>query len=166
MPDYRPMATHLETDRLTLRPVTPADASEYQALVAERGDGLPLLDEIRARIVSQVAATAENGIALLPVVRRVEGDLIGYCGLVIGRCTLDEPELAYELYRRVHGHGYATEAARAVVDAATATGRNRLWATIRSWNAASLRVVEKLGFVHDHSTTDERGDVLWFTRAL
>ena len=40
--------------------------------------------------------------------------------------TFDEPEIAYELLRRVHGQGYATEAARAVLDTAFATGRRRI----------------------------------------
>jgi hypothetical protein len=58
--------------------------------------------------------------------RRAEGDQIGYCGLLTGRCSFDEPEIGYELLRRAHGHGYATEAARAVMNAAFATGRQRL----------------------------------------
>ena len=49
------------------------------------------------------------------------------------------------------------------MDAAWETGRHRLWATIRRWNAASLRVADKLGFVHHHRTTDADGDLLWFT---
>jgi RimJ/RimL family protein N-acetyltransferase len=96
--------------------------------------------------------------------RRVEGDVVGYCGLLVGRTTLDEPELAYELLRRFHGRGYATEAARAVLDAAFATGRRRLWATVRLWNAPSFRVLEKLGFRQDHSATDERGELVYLVR--
>ena len=81
---------------------------------------------------------------------------------------MDEPEIAYELFRRVHGHGYATEAARAVVGAAVATGRKRLWSTVGGWNAPSLRVLEKLGFHRDHVGPDRdgRGEVIWLTRAL
>lgn len=81
---------------------------------------------------------------------------------------MDEPEIAYELFRRVHGRGYATEAARAVVGAAVATGRKRLWSTVGSWNAPSLRVLEKLGFHRDHVDPDHdgRGEVIWLTRTL
>jgi hypothetical protein len=57
------------------------------------------------------------------VVRREGGDVIGYCGLVVGRATIDEPELAFELFRMAHGNGYATGAAAAVVAAAADTGR-------------------------------------------
>jgi RimJ/RimL family protein N-acetyltransferase len=53
-----------------------------------------------------------------------------------------------------------------VLDAAAATGRARLWATVRVWNAPSFRVLEKLGFQRDHQSTDDRGELVWLTRAL
>jgi RimJ/RimL family protein N-acetyltransferase len=70
--------------------------------------------------------------------------------------------------RRAHGRGYATEAAEAVVDAAAATGRKRLWAAVRAWNGPSFRVLEKLGFHRSDRVTEDpaRGDVIWMTRKL
>jgi hypothetical protein len=41
--------------------------------------------------------------------------------------------------------GLATEAARAVLDDALASGIGRVWATIRPHNTASLRVAAKIG---------------------
>lgn len=168
------MPLHLETERLTLRPWVEADAPFYSALTAERDDGGFPAQIARERIANQLAKTAQTGIALLPIERRVEGDFIGdcgfigYCGLIVGRASLDEPEIAYELFRRAHGHGYATEAARAVLDAAAATGRRRLWSTVGAWNAASLRVLDKLGFERSHVTPHEhgKGTVIWLTRTL
>ena len=107
---------------------------------------MPTVENIRERIAVQLAATALTGIALLPIERRVEGDFIGYCGLIVGLSSVDEPEIAYELFQRAHGRGYATEAARPVLDAAMATERPRLWSTVGSWNTPSLRVLDKLGF--------------------
>ncbi|AHH96861.1 GNAT family N-acetyltransferase [Kutzneria viridogrisea] len=156
----------LGTERLTMRLWTESDVADLRALVAERGDGTPTAEDIRGNIAAQLATTARTGLALLHIQRRAEGDFIGYCGLIVGRATVEEPEIAYELLRRVHGLGYATEAARAVIDAATATGRRRLWSTVRAWNAPSLRVLEKLGFHRDHVTTDERGELVWLTRSL
>lgn len=161
------MASHLNTERLSLRPWAQSDADDLRALVAERGNGVPSVAEIRERIAAHLATTAQTGIALLPVCRRAEGDFIGYCGLITGRASLDEPEIAYELFQRVHGHGYATEAAEAVLDAAIATGRSRLWSTVGAWNTPSLRVLDKLGFERDHVTTKADGDeVVWLTRVL
>lgn len=166
MSRYRPMATHLSTDRLTLRPWAASDADDYHALVAERDAPTPTIDEIRERIAAALARSAESGIALLPVVRRAEGDFIGYCGLTVGRATIEEPEIAYELFRRAHGRGYATEAATAVLGAAADTGRSRLWATVGTWNAPSFRVLEKLGFARDRVSSDERGEFVWLAREL
>ena len=91
----------------------------------------------------------ESGISLLT---RDEGDFIGYCGLIIGRSTLKVPEIANELFRKVHGNGYATEAASAKMD--VAIGRRRLWSTVRSRNVASFHVLEKYRF---RSTPQHKG---------
>lgn len=166
MSTYETMSFHLETERLILRPWAESDAAEFSALLSERGNGTPTVERIRTAIAELLAATESTGIALLPIQRRDEGDFIGYCGLIIGRSTLDEPEIAYELFQRAHGHGYATEAARAVLDAAIATGRKRLWSTVGTWNTPSLRVLEKLGFERDHISTEDNGEVVWLTRSL
>jgi RimJ/RimL family protein N-acetyltransferase len=163
---YSPMSFELETSRLTLRPWTESDIDAHRELVAERGGGLPSVEHNRRMIEDQLAAAARTGIALLPVIRRDVGDFIGYCGLTAGRASVDEPEIAYELFRRVHGQGYATEAAFAVLAAAIATGRKRLWSSVRPWNAPSFRVLDKLGFQRDHVTTDDRGELVWLTRSL
>lgn len=84
---------------------------------------------------------------ILAVHRKSVGDVIGYCGLLFhDHGAPGEPELAYELLRRAHGLGYATEAGLSVVAWTAAAGYQRLWATVRAWNAASRRVLEKLGF--------------------
>ncbi|NEB37511.1 GNAT family N-acetyltransferase [Streptomyces sp. SID14515] len=166
MSTYETMPFHLETERLILRPWAESDAADFAALLSERGNGTPPVERMRKSIAELLAATETTGIALLPVQRREEGDFIGYCGLIIGRTTLEEPEIAYELFQHAHGRGYATEAAGAVLEAAVATGRKRLWSTVGVWNAPSLRVLEKLGFERDHVTTEDNGEVVWLTRTL
>ncbi|MFD3838841.1 GNAT family N-acetyltransferase [Streptomyces sp. NPDC058642] len=160
------MPLQLETARLTLRPWTESDVDAHRTLVAERGNGMPTIEHNQRMIDDQRAASARTGIALLAVIRRDVGDFIGYCGLTAGRASVDEPEIAYELFRRVHGQGYATEAASAVLDAAITTGRKRLWSTLRPWNVPSFRVLEKLGFERDHVSADDRGELVWLTRSL
>ncbi|MFC8535878.1 GNAT family N-acetyltransferase [Streptomyces sp. NPDC057249] len=166
MPTYATMPYHLETERLILRPWAASDADRFSELLSERGEENYTVERARKGIAGLLAGTEDTGIALLPIQRRDEGDFIGYCGLIIGRSTPEEPEIAYELFRRAHNRGYATEAARAVLGAAAATGRRRLWSTVRSWNAPSLRVLEKLDFVRDHVTSDEDGEIVWLTREL
>ena len=159
--------THaIETKRLTLRLRDERDAAWYRELIAERGDEMPTLEEATERLARFRDLTIELGIGALAICRRAEGDVIGYCALVIGRCSLDEPEIAYELLRRFHGRGYATEAAQALVAAAAATGRRRLWSTVGAWNTPSLRVLEKIGFHRDHTVADDRGDIVYMVRDL
>ncbi len=105
----------------------------------------------------------------MTIVRKHDGDIIGYCGLLFdGRGSPEEPELAYELLRRVHGSGYATEAARAVVAWAAEAGYPRVSAGVREWNVASRRVLDKLGFV-DAGQVEidaEYGDTLVMAKRL
>jgi RimJ/RimL family protein N-acetyltransferase len=160
------MTSQLLTDRLHLRPWLESDAPVLARLVAERGSGTPTAADRLARIRVELAESESTGIGLFAACPREGGDLVGYCGLIVGRASVAEPEIAYEFFRRVHGRGLATEAATAVLAAAAATGRRRLWSTVRGWNGPSLRVLEKLGFARHHTTTDERGDIVWLTRTL
>lgn len=163
---WEPMTRLIETERLTLRIRDERDAVWYRELVGERGQPIPTLEESSARLARLRDQSNEIGIGALAICRRVEGDTIGYCALIVGRATLDEPEIAYELLQRFHGHGYATEATQALVAAAAATGRHRLWSTVGAWNTPSSRVLEKLGFRRDHTVTDDRGEVVYLVRDL
>lgn len=141
----------LETDRLLLRPWRVDEAGVMRELWTERdprvpphrridADGRPTIAELEDRI-------RDRRSSLPAIERRDAGDVIGYCGLVdSGRGAEGEPELAFELLRRAWGRGYATEASLAVLDWARAAGHRRLWATVWDWNAASRRVLAKLGF--------------------
>ncbi|ALE06856.1 GCN5 family acetyltransferase [Arthrobacter sp. ERGS1:01] len=174
MPKFRPLANNLETARLRMRPWTPADSTSIRRLWEERdpralrridSDGRPTVEEFRTNIENQLAESALNGLELLAIETKHDGEFIGYCGLVVGNSTLDEPEIAYELFKHAHGNGYATEASRAVLSAAQDTGRTRLWATVRAWNLASFRVLEKVGFVDSGKVDPDpvRGDSVWMT---
>jgi RimJ/RimL family protein N-acetyltransferase len=174
-----PLPAHLETARLRLRPLGPPDVDVVQRLWAERDprhpasrrvddEGHPSRDEVRDRLTVQEEESIRTGVGLLAIERRDEPGVIGYCGLVVGSASVEEPEVAFELLRAAHGQGYATEATSAVVDAARATGRTRLWSTVRRWNSTSFRVLEKAGFVDSGRVTPdpENGDLLWMTRDL
>jgi RimJ/RimL family protein N-acetyltransferase len=164
---FKPMAFQLKTERLDLNIWEESDSPWIRKLVGERGVDMSTLEATRSSIIEMRKKAVENGISLLTIRRRDEGDFIGYCGLIIGRSTLEEPEIAYELFRSAHGKGYATEAASAVLDAAIATGRHRLWSTVGAWNVASFRVLEKIGFKRHHSTwEDEKGEIVWNVRDL
>ncbi|WP_240617148.1 GNAT family N-acetyltransferase [Nocardioides speluncae] len=145
----------LETDRLILRRRSADEAGVYRRLWTERDPRVPAhrrLDAEARPTVADIAAEIRRERedprpGVLAIERKGAGDVIGYCGLVFhGNGAPGEPELAFELLRRAQGFGYATEAAEAVVGWAGESGYNRLWATVRTWNLASRRVLEKLGF--------------------
>ena len=151
----RPVLDALESDRLILRRRRVDEAGVYRRLWLERDprvpahrriddEGRPTVELLATRIQEELE---EPRPGLLAVVPKSSGDVIGYCGLVFhGNGAPDEPELAFELLRRAHGSGYATEAGAAVLSWADEAGYERVWATVREWNAASRRVLGKLGF--------------------
>jgi RimJ/RimL family protein N-acetyltransferase len=156
----------LETERLVLRRRRAEEAAIFRRLWLERdrrapphrqidADGRPTVEDIAAFIRAE---REDPRPGILAVERKGPADVIGICGLVFHEAgPPDEPELAYELLRAAHGHGYATEAGRAVVTWAAEAGYARLWARVRVWNAASRRVLEKLGF---HETGRVERDAL------
>ena len=83
----------------------------------------------------------------LAIVRREDGRLIGNCGIRRKPDNDWEADIGYELSPDCWGQGYATEAARAVVDFGFRELRVQ---RISSWciadNVASARVLERLGF--------------------
>jgi len=159
---YSPMRFALETERLSMELRTRKDALWNWELLRERETPVERsMSDVEARLIKQELESRSSGIGFLTIRRKIEGDPIGYCGLFIGRSSLDEPELAYELFSGARGNGYATEAARAVLDAGFATGRGRIWSTVRIWNDPSLRVLDKLGFRRHHSEFDEHGELVY-----
>ncbi len=162
---YVPMAELIHTERLSLQLRDECDAAWNHELLGEHEGGTTLsVDDVRLRLAEQPIQAHSNGIGLLTMRRRVDDEPLGYCGLIVGRGSLDEPEIACELLKRFHGHGYATEAAQAVMDAAFATGRNRIWSTVGAWNGPSLRVLDKLGFRRDHEAIIDHGRVIWLVQ--
>ncbi|RCH66584.1 N-acetyltransferase [Streptomyces sp. SDr-06] len=150
----------LETSRLVLRPWRVAEAAVQRELWTERDPRVPLHRRIDADGHPTVAELEDSirthrSRGLLAVERKAFGDVIGYCGLVDSeRGAAGEPELAFELLRRVWCQGYATEASLAVLDWARSCGYTRVWATVWDWNTASRRVLAKVGF-----TETEREEV-------
>jgi RimJ/RimL family protein N-acetyltransferase len=162
---FRTMAFSIDTERLSLRLRTKEDAECNLELLQEHEEGTTLsIGEVEQRMVERNRQAQVEGFGILGIRRLNEERPIGYCGLIIGRGSFDEPEIAYEILPRFRGHGYATEAAGAVIEAAFATGRERLWATVGSWNAPSFRVLEKNGFSAHHSGTGENGEFVWMVR--
>ena len=139
----------IETGRLVLRAPRPLDAPMIAALVNDRR-----IAENTARIPHPYRlADAEDWITLANADPRDEVLLITLRdGTVAGVCGLEwrdapNPEIGYWLGVPYWGHGYATEAVRALIDQAFGDlGHEAVEGGARTTNAASRRVLEKCGF--------------------
>jgi RimJ/RimL family protein N-acetyltransferase len=139
--------TVLRTARLTLRAPRPDDAKAIKSLViAENTARIPhpyTLKDARSFV-----ASADGGQPLF-VITREDGRIVGACGIATLRA--DGPEIGYWIGVPHWGNGYATEAARALVDHAFGDlGYGELRAGARVTNPASRRVLEKCGFQWTH----------------
>lgn len=145
------MSFPLRTARLEIRPFTEADVDAAHRVYGDAevmrwvGEGRPVTrEETAAMLRGYVEHQAEHGYAFWAVVERGTGELIGDAGL---EHTEHGLELGYTLARPAWGRGLATEAARAVVDAARGPlRRDRLVALADVQNPGSARVLEKVGF--------------------
>ena len=139
----------LATARLHLRAPRREDAPAIAALANDRR-----IAENTARIPHfYTLADAEGFLAYLEeseteiafAITLADDALIGICGLRTK--PRKSPEIGYWLGAPYWGHGYATEAARALIDHAFEDlGLERLEAGARVSNPASRRVLEKCGF--------------------
>ncbi|QCW52684.1 GNAT family N-acetyltransferase [Nocardioides dongxiaopingii] len=144
----------LLTARLRLRPITDADAGVLLALhgdahVLRYWDSPPWTDGARAqRFVAACRELAAEGTgARLALERTTDGAFLGWCGLTRFDPQHRSASLGYCLGAAAWGHGYATEAAGAVLGWAFETlDLNRVQAETDTRNLASARVLEKLGF--------------------
>lgn len=116
----------IRTPRLVLRPLRPSDGPALRALGRRR----PLL------IGTTLAIT-------------LRGAVIGAVGVVLS-VRDQHAELGYWLGTRYRDRGYATEAARAIVRWAFRRWKlRRIYAQVLEGNLASIRVLEKVGFLRE-----------------
>jgi RimJ/RimL family protein N-acetyltransferase len=148
------MLLALETARLTLRRFDLGDARFVLGLLNEPsfllhvGDkGVRTEDEARRYIADgPLASYARFGFGLCVIELRETGAAIGVCGL-LKRDWLDDVDLGFALLPPYWGHGYAFEAASAVLaEAREAHGRRRIVAVTSLGNEASIQLLGKLGF--------------------
>lgn len=144
----------LTSSRLVLRPLDPGDAPRILELLNEPaflrfiGDrGVRDLAGAERYIAEGPRASyTRHGHGLLAVVRRADGEWLGICGLV-RRDALPGPDLGFALLARHTGRGYAGEAARAVLAAAT----GEVYALADPANERSIRLLEDLEFRYEGS---------------
>lgn len=142
----------LETDRLVLRGFRPGDAGDCFAFLSDRqtcyddGGYEPFL-EMNEEYARLMARFAEQPLRKMIVLRKTER-VIGTVNLFeLDDRAVEGYELGYVLSPAHRRQGYATEAVRALCDCLlNELGADLLFATAIEGNAASLRLLERLGF--------------------
>ncbi|GAB7004636.1 GNAT family protein [Nocardioides sp. AN3] len=146
----------LQTERLLLRPLTPADVDDvhaYQSL-DEVCAFLPYeprsREEIEKRLgdpqFTRTELDAEGQVLILGLELKETGRVVGDALLMFHSEKHRSGELGYELHPDVWGRGLAVEAGRAVLRLAFEDlGLHRMAARIDALNTASAAVLRKLG---------------------
>ena len=143
----------LQTERLIIRPFRPDDEAGAIELFMDPGfmvwslDPPHSRDSARAKLQGFIDLHQAHGFSKLAVIARDGRSLLGYCGFALEPIEgPPAPELGFRLHPDARGKGFATEAARAVVeDAIARLDMPFVQAIVAEKNAASRRVLEKLG---------------------
>jgi RimJ/RimL family protein N-acetyltransferase len=159
----------ITTDRLSLRPCRVSDADALHALWTDPDvrrylwDDQVISRELADDVVRGSAGDwAEHGFGQWVICPRGGDEIVGFCGF--RREAPDHPpELLYGLAPAYWGRGLATEAARAVLRYGfEELGFERVWAATDPPNAASVRVMERLGMRFDRRGTLDGLDTLFY----
>ncbi len=137
----------LETPRLVLRPIAPADWPAIHRYMSDPvvTRWLPegRLDEAQAQAFAR--KNAGRSAKAVAVIERESAELVGHM-VFHPWFGLATHEIGWAIASGRQGRGYATEAARALIDFAFGALRcHRMVATCQPQNVASWRVMEKLG---------------------
>jgi RimJ/RimL family protein N-acetyltransferase len=143
-----PSTVSIETERLLLRPVTKADLDEVVRLhedpeVAEFM-GTPDREWLEEWVEGSDREWAELGYGRMVILGRAGGEFLGRTGLKRWP-QFEETETGWALRPEARGQGFATEAARAVLEWSEQFDLPYVTAMIRPDNAPSLAVAERLG---------------------
>jgi len=160
----------LETDRLRIRPFEPGrDAAPLHELWGDAeamqfipGGAKESVDETRERLES-LSDRAPDGLGFWAIEERGSGRLVGGGGLFPLSWEGPELELAYHVVPSAWNRGYASEAAAALLAAAWEAGLDQVVAVAIPGNAASRRVMEKLGMQFEGPTRYRDLDVVRYS---
>ena len=150
-----------ETDRLSLRRFTQCDAPFIFKLLNEPGwlrfigdRGIVTEGDARSYIETVLIASYRKYGYGLYAVDLKEGNIpVGMCGLV-KRDWLDDADIGFAMCAYYEGRGYATEAARAVLDYAhDKHAIRKILAITTGDNDRSIRLLEKIGMTYEKKIT-------------
>jgi RimJ/RimL family protein N-acetyltransferase len=143
----------IETARLRIRPWRDSDRASFAAMGQDaevmRYLGPPLTRAASdAAIDRMTAAQTANGFCFWALEQKADGAFIGFCGLLpvtFDAVPAGSIEAGWRLRRASWGLGFASEAARAVLDWGFAAGIECIIAFTTVANLPSQRVMQRIG---------------------
>jgi ribosomal-protein-alanine N-acetyltransferase len=162
----------LQTERCVLRPIASGDTVLLHHMWISPGvrrylwdDEIIPIERAREVVEKSEQMFRDGSFGLWGVWLRSPPSLVGFAGLWWFRDP-PELELVYGLAESHWGRGYAAEAARAVLDYCfDALGMPAVRASTDVGNAASIRVLERLGFVFERRATVGGLDTVFYELA-
>lgn len=148
----------LESKRLLFRPHEHTDLDNYCAMemdpdVRRYVGGYPRSRDDAERKFRQGSLKPSPGrLGVWATILKPDGPYVGRCGLYPrtdsqGRTVASEAALSFYIARAFWNQGFATEAAQAFVEFGWRDLHlSRIVATVQEGNAASVHILEKLGF--------------------
>jgi len=146
----------LKTERLGFAQWTPDDLPLAMGLWGDpkftRLLGGPFSEEeVKERLAREIDSMARSGIQYWPIFWIADGDLVGCAGVHPYKPEARIFELGFHLRPAYWGNGLAFEASQAIIKLAFGgLGAAALFAGHYPSNAASKRVLERLGFRFTH----------------
>jgi ribosomal-protein-alanine N-acetyltransferase len=163
------LPVEIETDRLLLAPIHSSDLDDLARMYTdpEVMRGSSGIAKARSReecsdwLSHALSAREKPWHTTFGVENRVDHRFIGRCGLRPDEAS-PETELAYAFVPAAWGKGFATEAARAVLDWGAGKGLARLIACALDDNPASRGVLEKIGMSRTGQRATAQGDLVLY----
>lgn len=159
------MKVKLETARLYLREFTLADAvllyemHQDPEITRYTGDPVPWssVEQAEKIITDIILPQYKKGIGRWAAHLKENNEFIGWCGL---KDLGGEVDLGYRYLQKYWGKGYATEAAKAVLQYGIDKKISNIIGRANKENRASVKVLEKIGLTFDSNYTDEQTSVV------
>jgi len=158
----------IETERLVLRPFREEDLDDELSVVgdAETMSFYPnpySKEDVEKIIAKNIRTFESKGYGLFSVTEKQTGDYIGDCGITLQIIDgEDQLEVGYRIRKESWGHGFAPEAARAMVEYGFKhLGLKKLYSYMAKDHHQSRRTAEKAGMTLEKEYVNPRNrDIL------
>ncbi|MDA3613413.1 GNAT family N-acetyltransferase [Polluticaenibacter yanchengensis] len=149
------MVQILETDRILLRELTPADAASFYQLnlnpnvIKYTGNSAFNSIEDAKRFLENYTDYELNGYGRWAVINKEAGKFIGWCGLKF-EATDNETDIGFRFFEEEWYKGYATESAKACLNYGfEKLHLKRIVGRAMKENTNSINVLEKIGLSYE-----------------